>query len=126
MADPYRRYNQVAGLGEISHRAAEAMALFTCARDLALVVDHWDQMKDQLDGALEKNRLLWTFLATEVTENSALTDEIKQNVLNLAMFVFKRTFELISTPSADGVGVLININRTLATGLSREPDAEGA
>lgn len=122
MSNPYQRYNQVAASAPVSHRNLEAAALLNMARDLETVARNWDSQMDLLDPVLEKNRMLWTFLATEVSENTALPDETKQNVLNLALFVLKRTTVMIATPSVQGLGALININRTLAVGLSSEPE----
>lgn len=124
MTNPYQRYNQVAAAAPVSHRSLEATALFNMARDLEAVAKNWDRLAETLDPVLEKNRMLWTFLATEVSENTALPDEIKQNILNLALFVLKRTTLMIANPSAQGLDALININRTLAVGLSSEQEKD--
>jgi flagellar protein FlaF len=42
---------------------------------------------------------------------------VKQNVVNLGLFVFNRTLSLMSDASPDRLVVLININRELAAGL---------
>lgn len=118
MRNPYQQYSQVGQVIETSQRNVEATALLATARDLNLVVDNWDGMNEQLDTALERNKLLWTILAGEVADNANLPDDVKQNILNLAIFVFQRTMSLMGTPSREGVGVLININRSLAQGLS--------
>ncbi|MBF0093871.1 MAG: flagellar protein FlaF [Alphaproteobacteria bacterium] len=122
MGNPYDQYSQAALTGEISARKNEATALLATARDLRMVVDNWDSMRDQLDGALERNQLLWAVLSTEISENQTLPDDLKQNLLNLALFVFQRTLKLIAAPNPAEIGVLININRSLAQGLSVEPE----
>lgn len=121
MSNPYDQYSQATLTGEMTARRNEATALLATARDLRLIVENWDKMQDQLDPALERNQLLWAVLASEIGENETLPDDLKQNLLNLALFVFQRTLSLIRTPDRAGVGVLININRNLAQGLSVEP-----
>lgn len=122
MSNPYNQYSQAALTGEMTARKNEATALLATARDLRFIVDNWEREQNQLDGALERNQLLWSVLSTEVGDNETLPDDLKQNLLNLALFVFQRTLRLISTPNAAEVGILININRCLAQGLSVEPE----
>ena len=52
---------------------------------------------------------------------SQLPKEIRQNIANLAIFVFKRTLEIQSAPAVEMLDVLININRQIAAGLMQKP-----
>ena len=122
MANPYNQYAQAAFAGELSARKNEAASLLDAAYGLRRVVDNWSTMNDQLNVALERNQLLWSILTTEITLNETLPEDLKQNLLNLAVFVVQRTLKLMAEPEPAGVGVLININRCLAQGLSVEPE----
>lgn len=124
MSNPYQSYQNVAATVPVSHRALEATALMNMSRDLERVVRNWSEMASDLDPILEKNRMLWVFLATEAGDNPNLPDEVKQNFLNLSIFVLKRTMTMVGQPSPQGLAALININRTIAEGLSRGPEAE--
>jgi flagellar protein FlaF len=42
---------------------------------------------------------------------------VRENVANLAVFVFKRTMEIESAPAPEKLAALIEINRNLAAGL---------
>ncbi|MBF0093791.1 MAG: hypothetical protein HQL33_02895 [Alphaproteobacteria bacterium] len=118
MTNPYDQNSQASAAGSESARRNERTALLATARDLRLVVDDWDNMKEQLDAPLERNQMLWAVLSTEVTENTSLPDELRQNLLNLALFVFQTSLKLVTQPNPKDVMALVNINLSLAEGLS--------
>lgn len=119
MSNPYQSYQAATATaaGPSGHRGLEAQALLATARDLKTVLDNWDTAQDRLDDALERNKMLWTFFASEIPDNAALPDEVKQNLLNLSLYVFKQTMAMFGKPTQQGVNSLVNINRTLAIGL---------
>jgi flagellar biosynthesis activator protein FlaF len=101
-----------------SPRELEANLLIKAASRLQNVQDDWAIRAPELDDALTYNRKLWTVLATAATEASnPLPREIKQNIGNLAIFVFNRTVDLMMEPTPDRLTILININRQIAAGL---------
>ena len=68
--------------------------------------------------ALHYNRKLWSVFATSVTsDDNPLPTPVKQNVANLAIFVFNRSLEAERDVSSSAVAPLISINRELAAGL---------
>ena len=74
-----------------------------------------------LDEALELNRKLWTFFLSEICdERNPLPREIKQNIFNLAHFIFKHTFAIQANPKAESLDILININMNIARGLNEQ------
>ncbi|MFO1148467.1 MAG: flagellar biosynthesis regulator FlaF [Alsobacter sp.] len=120
MQNAANAYASVAKAG-LSGRDLEASLLIRAAAQLQAVVDDWEVRQDQLDEALTYNRRLWSILATAATdESNPLPQKVKEDFSLLAVFVFKRTTDLLVEPQSEKVGSLININLNIAAGL-REP-----
>ena len=99
----------------------EARALVRTASRLNACKENWPVPKEQLQEALDLNRKLWTILVSDATEESnPLPFEIKQNVFNLAHFIFKHTFAVMANPEAKSLDILININMNIARGLNEQ------
>ena len=102
----------------LSPRELEASLLIKSAAKLQFVVDDFHNRKHELDAALTFNRKFWTVLSTSATEpDNPLPRETKQNIANLALFIFKRTFAINSETGPESLAILIKINRDLAAGL---------
>lgn len=113
-ASKYAQVSQVA----LSPRDAEATVLIKAATRLQAIRDDWDGRRADLDGALMFNRKLWTILVTSATdETNPLPVAIKQNILNLGMFIFSQTLALGASPDPAKLAALVNINREIAAGL---------
>lgn len=109
----------------------EARALVRTASRLNSIKERWPVPSAELHDALDLNRKLWTILVTDATdESNPLPMEIKQNVFNLAHFIFKHTFAVMAKPAAESLDILININMNIAKGLNeqsaRRAEQEGA
>lgn len=99
----------------------EARALVRTASRLNGIKERWPVESEELNEALSLNRKLWTILVTGATEASnPLPIEVKQNIFNLAHFIFKHTFAVMAKPSAQSLDVLININMNIARGLNEQ------
>ena len=109
--------NEIAGMSEAE---LEVRALIRTASSLNLVKENWEtKEKEDLTKALDKNRRLWSILASAMQEEDCPQPiEIKQNIINLANFIFKRTTEIIANPEPQKLEILININMNIARGLS--------
>ncbi|MGL4728408.1 MAG: flagellar biosynthesis regulator FlaF [Bosea sp. (in: a-proteobacteria)] len=108
-----------------SPRELESSILLKAGMKLQAVKDRWPESENDIDAALTYNRKLWTILVSSVTrEESQLPREIKQNIVNLGLFIFKHTFALTIEPDPARLQVLININREIAAGL-RGRNVEG-
>ena len=72
--------NEIAGMGEAE---LEIRALINTASALNSVKENWDtKEKDALNKALDKNRRLWSILASAMQEDSCPQPlEIKQNII---------------------------------------------
>ncbi|MCK4946002.1 MAG: flagellar biosynthesis regulator FlaF [Alphaproteobacteria bacterium] len=75
---------------------------------------------------LTYNQKLWQFFVGEMMNSDhSLPLDIKNNIASLAVFVFKRTQEIMIDMKPEKFKALININRNIAAGLmSRKPQAE--
>lgn len=101
-------------------RDLEAMVLSKAAAMLAAVRNDWHgpDLDRRLEEALRYNLRLWTLLQTEIaSRDNPLPPEIKINLLTLAKFVDKRSFETLAFPAPEKLDVLISINQNIAAGL---------
>ena len=107
-----------------SGKDLEAFVLKKAALRLQMVRDDFERNRSQLDDALSNNRKLWVYLVSAVTEaSSPLPLEIRNNIVNLGLFIFNRTIELTTDPRPEALDVLISINRNIAEGLEGSPAA---
>ena len=101
-----------------SPRELEASLLLKAASKIQSVRDDWDNREKDLDEALTYNRKLWTILVSSVTSpENPLPAEIKNNIANLAMFIFNHTIAVTFEPKPARLNILISINRDIAAGL---------
>lgn len=113
---------EVSGLNQVE---LESRALIKTASRLNQIKENWEQNHGDLNDALEKNRRLWTIIAGAIGDNSSpQPQELRQNILSLAMFVFKRTLEIQANPKPESLEILISINMNIARGLSEKPQDE--
>lgn len=112
--NPYAKYQNVNKAG-MAPRQVESDALIKAAAALAQAQTNLTL----LEGALERNKMLWSIIAGDVAEPShPLPTDIKINILRLAEIVFKRTVLLMAEPDAEKINLLISINKQIASGLS--------
>jgi flagellar protein FlaF len=96
------------------------------ASRLKAIRDHWDTDHSDLEPAIAYNRTLWTILSTAATEqDSMLPADLKRNIALIAIFIFNRSLDLQIDPKPSDLDALIDINRSIAQGLSVDP-AEAA
>lgn len=76
---------------------------------------------EETDTVLTHNRKIWeVFLDDMSNPEHPVPQTIKNNVASLAVFVFKKTIEILAAPSAEKITVLVDINRSIASGLSKK------
>ena len=112
-ANPLMAYENVSKAA-MSGRELEAAVLTKAAQRLKRCQDTWNEegAGEKLDEALRYNQKLWTHFQGQLTDpENPLPPLIKQNLLNLSVFVDRRTFELMADPSAEKLTPLININQ---------------
>jgi flagellar biosynthesis activator protein FlaF len=121
MQSPAKAYGKVAKQAA-GARELEANLLLDAAFRLQVVQNSWDSQTKQLDTALRFNRRLWMFFLSAVSSSdNPLPLDIRQNILNLGLFVCNHTMEVLADPKPEELGSLININRQLAAGLLTGP-----
>ncbi|MCU0838274.1 MAG: flagellar biosynthesis regulator FlaF [Rhodospirillales bacterium] len=119
-ADAYARSSRTTP----DQRALEADALLKAARRLEDARDgELPNHGRALDEALLYNRKLWTIFATEAADGAdRLPAELRNNIANIAVFVFKRSLDLLAAPAPEKIDALIEINRSIAAGLLTRPE----
>ena len=122
MTNPTDAYGKTVKLGS-DPRELEATLLIRAASRLQKHRDNWDPRSKDLSPALQFNRQIWTIFASAVTDSSnELPLDIRQNLANLSLFVFKQTVALQASLDPQKLESLININRQIAAGLFQKPN----
>lgn len=105
-------------------REVEARVLLKAANMLQDLQNNWqpDDLQ-KLDETLKYNRQIWMIFFDTALENKDgnRPTELRNNIVNLANFVFKRTLEVLGDPKKEKLDVLITINRDIAAGLMTKP-----
>jgi len=104
----------------MSGREIEASALARSASILAECRDNWEapDREEMLRAALRRNQMLWSIFQAELSDaDNPLPKELKENILNLSLFVDKRTIDIMAFPSPEKLDAIIDINLNLAAGL---------
>src|ERR1700742_4212674 len=102
-----------------SPRDIEAQALLMAARKLVEVQNDWKGLDKRMQSALLFNRRLWTiFMSAAESNDNPQPLEIRQNILNISLFVFKQTIEMQMNPDPSKLKSLIDINCHIAAGLA--------
>lgn len=110
-------YQQTAKVVE-SPRERESALLMKAAASLQKVKDDWPNSFDDMQPALNFNRKLWSIFMIAVTkEDSALPQDVRQNIANLGLFVMNQTREMLLEPRVQKLEVLVRLNRQIAAGL---------
>jgi flagellar protein FlaF len=101
-------------------RDVEARALLKSARFLQDIQSRWDHLKpSEIEVCLKINRHIWLafFEHASKQDDKDIARSLPQNIITLANFVFKRSLDILTKPSADKLTALITINREIAAGL---------
>lgn len=103
-------------------RQTESRALLEAARRLAEVpVD--GEKNDEYRASLRLNWRLWTIIQSDIaSDENPLPSEIKANIMSLSIFIDKHTVGALAEPDTRKLGVLIDINRNIASGLMTNQD----
>ena len=122
MKNPYSNYSNMAQ-ETLSGRELEAHVLTKAANKLKSCRTNWDHpnQKDLLNEALKYNQKVWTFFQSELSSNeNGLPTDVRQDLLNLSVFIDRHTLNLMSFPEPDKLNVLIDINMNIASGLREQ------
>lgn len=106
-----------------SQRELEGQLLLKAANEIQKLQDNWDEATpEDIDNILTYNRKLWMlFFDTAIENPDERPVDLRNNIVNLCNFIFKRSLNILSEPSKEKLGVLIDINRQIAAGLLTKP-----
>lgn len=108
----------------LTGRALEAHVLTRAAKMLKDCQNHWGEEghDERFDIAIRFNQKVWTFFQAELTDpENPLPREIKENLLNLSIFIDNRLIEALMNPAPEMLTAVININHNIAAGLMDKP-----
>jgi flagellar protein FlaF len=101
-------------------REVEARVLLKSANFLQDLQANWDNMDTEvLHETLKYNRNIWMMFHDTAMQNpdDARPQDLRNNIFNLANFIFKRELDIIAKPEKRKLDILISINRDIAAGL---------
>ena len=104
----------------LSGRELEASVLSRAGLMLKGVRDNWDDPdRDQrLLEAVKFNQKVWSFFQAELTApDNPLPKNLREDILNLSIFIDKRLFEILAFPDPDKISIIIDIDFNIASGL---------
>jgi flagellar protein FlaF len=125
--DAYKKTEQQT----VSGRHLEARVLTKCALALKECQENWDTWEPEdrdsrLDAALKYNQLIWSVFQGELArDDNPMPREIRENLLNLSIFIDKRILEVRAFPDPAKLNPIIDINLNIAAGL-KETSADQA
>jgi flagellar biosynthesis activator protein FlaF len=108
----------------LSGRELEASVLARAGVMLKQVKDNWDSpgRAEKLMEAIKFNQKVWSFFQAELSSpENPLPKKLKEDILNLSIFVDKRLFEIMSFPDPEKLSIVIDIDFNIATGLRTKP-----
>ena len=104
----------------MSGRETEARVLSKAALKLQSCQENWDSQnrRADLEKAFEYNQRIWSVFQTELTKpDHPMDKELRQNILNLSVFIEGRIYDTRAYPDPEKLTAIININNGLAAGL---------
>jgi flagellar protein FlaF len=104
----------------LSGRELEASVLSRAGLMLKSVKDNWDASdRDQkLFEAIKFNQKVWSFFQAELTDpENPLPKNLREDILNLSIFIDKRLFEVLAFPDPEKLAIVIDIDFNIAAGL---------
>ncbi len=104
----------------ISGRELEASVLSRAGIMLKQVQENWDapNSNDKMLEAIKFNQKVWSFFQAELSDpENPLPKQLREDILNLSIFVDKRLFEVLALPEPDKLSIIIDINFNIAAGL---------
>lgn len=108
----------------LSGRELEASVLSRAGLMLKSVKDNWDAAdRDQrLLEAIKFNQKVWSFFQAELSDpENPLPKNLREDILNLSIFIDKRLFEVLAFPDPEKLAIVIDIDFNIAAGLRTSP-----
>jgi flagellar protein FlaF len=103
-------------------RDIDARALLSCAQRMQVSLDAGAQDVHAYAEAVRHNQRLWTIFQVALCDpDNPLPKDLKMTLLNLSRYIDRTSFRVMHEFSPQLLKSLIDINRTIAAGLSRKP-----
>jgi len=138
-ANPYESVNTYGKNQKLKAEAApsgnsrdtDARALLACARrldDVKNIMDDDSRAKENMkiyNEAIRHNQRLWTIFQVALSDSqNPLPENLKLILLNLSRYVDRTSFRAIGKYVPELIDSLININRIIAAGLSKQTSGD--
>jgi flagellar biosynthesis activator protein FlaF len=117
--NPYNIYQNLQKDG-MSQRELEASVLTKAGLMLKNCQDNWNapDRDARLEEAVKYNQKVWSFFQSELAmPDNPLPRNLREDIINLSLFLDKRLFEIMACPDPQRLTIAININLNLAAGL---------
>lgn len=113
------KYGKLAQETTPDQRELEGQLLLKAANEIQKLHDQWDNATpEDIDNILTYNRKLWMlFFDTAIENPDGRPIDLRNNIVNLCNFIFKRSLDISAQPSKEKLRVLVDINRQVAAGL---------
>jgi flagellar protein FlaF len=101
-------------------REIEASVLTQAAMKFQICQSNWgsEGNDEKLDEAIRYNQKVWSiFQGDLIKEDNPLPKKLREDILSLSLFIDKRIFDVLTSPSPEKLTAIININLGLAAGL---------
>ena len=112
----------------MSGRELEASVLTKAGLMLKAVQDNWDapDREAKMLEAIKYNQKVWSFFQAELSEpTNPMPKKLREDILNLSIFMDKRFFEVMAYPAPEKLSIVIDINFNIAAGLRTNPENVG-
>lgn len=108
----------------LSGRELEASVLTRAGLMLKAVQDNWQasDREQKLLEAVKFNQKVWSFFQAELSDpENPMPKNLREDILNLSLFIDKRLFEVLANPDKDKLQIVIDIDFNIAAGLRTTP-----
>lgn len=104
----------------LSGRELEASVLSRAGIMLKQVQENWNASdRDiKLVDAIKFNQKVWSFFQAELSDpENPLPKKLREDILNLSIFIDKQLFEVLAYPDPEKLSIVIDIDFNIAAGL---------
>ena len=108
----------------LSGRELEDSVLSRAGLMLKSVKENWGSpdREHKLLEAVKFNQKVWSFFQAELSDpENPLPKNLREDILNLSIFIDKRLFEVLAYPNPDKLAIIIDIDFNIAAGLRTTP-----
>jgi len=108
----------------LSGRELEASVLTRAGLMLKAVQENWQSpdREQKLLEAIKFNQKVWSFFQAELSDpDNPLPKNLREDILNLSIFIDKRLFEVLASPDREKLQIVIDIDFNIAAGLRTTP-----